>query len=163
MVELSYIALAGAGTSIAASYYIYRRMQQNLDQVYRELDELEENVNDLEVNDRVYNQDQWDEEDLLEENIKKLAEKLSELLRTKHDLGDATTYNEMVEKIEELDVGDPDMKEKVLRFYRKVIKIEYSDEKLDPSEKEELKRNAVDLIKRTGQSLEEKDQDTEEE
>lgn len=155
MALLTYSAIVVAAASAAFSYYVYNRMQKNFNQTYEELDELHDKVGQLSVSDEVINQNKWDEQELLEKNIKNLANKLSDLLSTNYGIEEATTYSEIVDEIQDMEVSDQDMKEEVIEFYNKVIKIEYSGDELDKSEKEQLKKTAVDLIRKTGQSLEE--------
>ena len=149
--NLIFIYSIAATIAGGALFYI---IMQKLSDVEGEIDELEEDVDELEIETHAFEDEpSEDEEDLFQENIHELAERLFNLLKSKHDVKGVTTYQEMAEFIEEMDSDDPDLKSELLEFYDTAIRLEYSDEDLSDDEKEKMKRNAIDLIKRTGQDL----------
>lgn len=146
-----FLSVSAIVVSAVLFYFLYKRVSG----VEEEVDELEDDVKGLEIETRAFEDSGIeDEEDLFEENIRDLAERLFVLLKTKHDVEEVTTYREMTDVLKDMEADDSELKEELLDFYESAIRLEYSDEDLSDSERERMKQTAVDLIKRTGQNLE---------
>jgi len=153
---VSYAPLVLSSAAVASAGIIYYKLNKDLSEVMAEVKELRTDVNGLEIENRAFNESaSEDEEDMFEKNVRDLAEKLFALLKTKHGVDDVTTYREMTDIIEEMDADDDQLKNELLSFYEAAIRLEYSDDELSKEEKERMKQTAIDLIKKTGQSLEE--------
>lgn len=152
---VSYIPMTASLLAIVLAAIVFYIMKRNISRVEEEVDELEQDVKSLEIENRAFDpKGTEDEEDLFEKNVRDLAERLFALLKTKHGVEDVTTYREMADQLEEMDAEDAELKDELLDFYESAIRLEYSDEELSEDEKERMKQTAVDLIKRTGQTLE---------
>lgn len=152
---MSYVPIVLSSVAIAGAGIIYYKLNRDLSEVMDDVKELRTDVNGLEIENRAFNDSTAeDEEDMFEKNVRDLAEKLFALLKTKHGVDDVTTYREMTDIIEEMDADDDQLKEELLNFYEAAIRLEYSDDELSEEEKERMKQTAIDLIKKTGQSLE---------
>lgn len=160
---LLYASITISLIAVGITIYTLKEISYQRRKIDEQISSLKEDVNDLKVTDQVYVQGDWDEDELFESNIMELAEKLTDLLKSKHQLENVTTYSDMVDFLREMNVEDNDMQEEIINFYEKVIKIEYSGKDLSQDEKERLKNTAVDLIKKTGQSQEVQKSDKEEE
>jgi hypothetical protein len=137
--------------------YVYYRFNKQFSELSDEMSDMQRDVESLQIESEAFGQDldqeSLDKDELFEENVRNLAEKLFALLKTKHGMEDVTTYREMEDVIEDMDTDDEKLKEELMNFYESAIRLEYSDEELDEQERERMKQTAVDLIKRTGQSL----------
>lgn len=152
---LTYSPIILSSTAIAATGIVYYKLNRDLADVMSEVEKLQKDVNGLEIENRAFDDSgAEDDEDMFEENVRDLAEKLFALLKTKHGVEGVTTYREMTDVIEDMDADDSQLKDELLNFYEAAIRLEYSDDELSEQEKERMKQTAVDLIKKTGQSLE---------
>lgn len=149
------IPVIASALAIVLTLIVFYILNSNMSEVEEEVDELEQDVKSLEIENRAFDPSgEEDEDELFEKNIRDLAERLFALLKKKHGVEDVTTYQEMVDQLEKMDVDDKELKQELLEFYRSAIRLEYSDEELQEDEKKRMKQTAVDLIKRTGQTLE---------
>lgn len=143
------LAITVLGVSVVGlSVYVWklRKKEQNLEQEY---ETVEEQIQEIQRKNRSL--DDRDVEDGIEEDLDSLASKLMSQLKDQHDL-EATTYKELVEELKILNVDDATLKQDLISFYKLNIKLQYSDEELSDEEKEEIKRRAQDLIRKTEES-----------
>ncbi|MEF8880841.1 MAG: DUF4515 domain-containing protein [Candidatus Nanohaloarchaea archaeon] len=147
-------AVAASSVSVAGVAITYYKFSKEISRITSEMNDIKDDVNSLEIENRAFEDTAADsEENMFENNVRELAEKLFTLLKKKHGVDDVTTYKEMTEAIRDMDAEDDELKNELIDFYQSVTRLEYSDDKLPEDEKESMKRTAIDLIKKTGQSL----------
>lgn len=155
---MTYLPLVLSTGAVIGTGLVYYKFNENYEKLQGQVDNLAEDVNSLEIETRAFRESPGEQEDseenLFQKNVRELAEKLFKLLKSKHQMQEVTTYSEMTDRIEEMDATDDILKEELLEFYESAIRLEYSDEELSEQEKEKMKETAVNLIKRTGQDLE---------
>lgn len=158
MVEgiVAYAPLFASALAIAAIATVYYLLNKKVSAIEETVDKLHQDLEELQIENQAFEDPvvEQDEDDLFEKNIKDLAERLFELLKARNDVEDVTTYREMTDVIKDMDADDPELKDELVDFYESAIRLEYSDDQLSEPEKEKMKRTAIDLIKRTGQSPE---------
>ena len=86
---------------------------------------------------------------LFKQNVVQLARKMFTFLKKKYGLK-ATNYAELVEELKKLNLH-PKFKDQLIDFFNSIILLEYSKESLKESEKRNLKKKAIEMIRRMGQ------------
>lgn len=152
------ISVLLSAAAVTGVVYLYYRFTDRFSRVSKDISDLKRDINSMQIESKAFGDEEIDEDmdqdELFEENVRKLAERLFVLLKTKHDMDDVTTYREMEEVVQDMDTEDEQLKEELMKFYDSAIRLEYSDEELSDEERERMKQTAIDLIKRTGQVLE---------
>lgn len=134
--------------------YLYYKQQKEIKMLEEALIEVRGKVNDLFVENMMFKPDS--ETDLFEEKVEDLADRLFQMLQKKHGV-DVTTYSEMIKELKNTEVGDKELKDEVIDFFDSIIMMKYSEGELDSGERKKIKEEAVDLIKRTGQTIDVED------
>ncbi len=130
--------------------YLHYKQQKEINMLEEAILELRGKVNEMFVENMIFDPDT--ENDLFEQKVEDLADRLFQMLQKKHGI-DATTYSEMIRKLKKMDVKNEDLKNEVIHFLDSIIMMKYSEGELSSEERKDIKKEAVDLIKRTGQSL----------
>ena len=130
--------------------YLYYKQQKEINMLEEAILEVRGKVNEMFVENMMFKPDT--EKDLFEQKVEDLADRLFQMLQKKHGIG-ATTYSEMIRKLKKMDVKNEDLKNEVIHFLDSIIMMKYSEGELDSRERKNIKEEAVNLIKRTGQSL----------
>lgn len=154
LVDYASLALsAGAVVAAGTVYVLHRRkikqIEQQVDQNNRKIDEV------LEFEERVFDEES-DFEDF-EDDLSDLSERLFHLLKQKYDL-QATTYEEAIEKIDEMDVEDEDRQEALESLFKYVTEIEYSEREPSEEQKALIRQAAFKLIRTTAPALRNQEQ-----
>ncbi|MFT4867790.1 MAG: hypothetical protein ACI9LV_000394 [Candidatus Nanohaloarchaea archaeon] len=149
LVDYASLALsAGAVISAGTVYILHRRklngIKEELDQNSRRIDEI------LEFEERVFDEETDFEE--FEDDLSDLSERLFHLLKDKYDL-EVTTYDEAIDKIEEMEVEDEDRKEALKSLFEYVTEIDYGDKEISEEQKALIRQAAFKLIRTTGPAL----------
>lgn len=154
---ITWVALGIGGAALASSVYFYRQLGEKVEDISQEVNDLERDIKSLQIESEAFGEEEiteeMDKDELFEKNVRKLAERLFALLKTKHGVDDVTTYKEMQDVLQDMDSEDQELKEELMDFYETAIRLEYSNEELSEAEREKMKQTAVDLIKKTGQDL----------
>jgi hypothetical protein len=87
-----------------------------------------------------------------ERTVSNLSERLFQLVRAKYDLGEITTYEEMIQALQEMDVED-EVVDDLINFFEYLEKIEYSDEELDEADRAMIRQAAFRLLRKAGSNL----------
>ncbi len=85
---------------------------------------------------------------LFKENVINLARKIFIFLKRRYGLK-STNYAELIEELKKLEIKQ-EFKNQLIEFFDSIILLEYSKNALSESEKKELKKKAVNLIKKMG-------------
>ncbi len=86
---------------------------------------------------------------LFRENVTNLARKIFLFLKKRYGLS-STNYAELVEELKTLNIKSP-LKEELIEFFSSIILLEYSKESLTKAQKRNLKKRAMEIIKKMGQ------------
>lgn len=88
-------------------------------------------------------------DDLLKQNLSSIAKKIFKILKIRAKFK-ATSYPELVEELKNSNL-EPGIKKDLIEFFSSISLIEYSNEPLSEEKKEELKRNALTILKKMEQ------------
>lgn len=142
------LGLAGLSLCIIIFFVLYRKQKV----LESDLSELAEHQKELiNIEERVMEKDPEYED--FEETISNLSERLFSLIKAKYKLEGVTTYDEMVEELEETDRGDEDTREDLIRFFKYIEELEYDDEDLSEADKAMIRQSAFNLLRKAGPSL----------
>jgi hypothetical protein len=155
LVDYAPLAISvGAVISAGAVYVLHRRkisrLEEETDNNSRKIEEI------LEFEERVFDSESEFEE--FEDDLSDLSERLFHLIKNKYNL-EATTYDEAIEKIDNMDVEDEDRKEALEKLFKYVTELEYSDEEPSEEQKAVIRQAAFKLIRTTAPALRNQEQD----
>lgn len=144
------LGLVGAASFISLGLSIlgawkFSRLKERMD----ELSEKTGNLMEIEETVMAKNTNYED----FERTISNLSEKLFALVKKEYGI-EATTYEEMIEELEELD-SDKKLVDDLEKFFRYIEQLEYSDRELTEKDKALVRQAAFRLLRRSGTSLEE--------
>ena len=118
----------------------------------RRMDELSQKTGNLmEIEETVMAKNTNYED--FERTISNLSEKLFALVKKEYGI-EATTYEEMIEELEELE-SDEKIVDDLEKFFKYIEQLEYSDRELTEKDKALVRQAAFRLLRRSGTSLEE--------
>lgn len=126
-------------------YYAYRSKQEMKSKV----SVLESSLEEVKYVENEVFEKSADEEEF-KKNISDISERLFNLIKDKYDLEEVTTYQEMNDALENLDVEDDETKQSLQKLFKYFVKIEYSEEELTEEEKAIVRQAAFSLIRTVG-------------
>ncbi|MDY6773652.1 MAG: hypothetical protein SVS85_00505 [Candidatus Nanohaloarchaea archaeon] len=153
MVEAVTVSLGISVVSLVAVTLTYYRLGKRVKHLEEEKDRLDEKLSRVSLTEEKVLGDTGEIE-MLERNIEDIAERLFQVVKKKYSLEDVTTYEEMIEELEGLDVDDVETRDLILDLFRELVKIQYSEEELPEKNRAYIKQTAYRLIKRAGPRLE---------
>lgn len=149
LIEYSSLVLS-AGAVLAAStvYILHRKKLENLEEQVESNTERVDEI--MEFEERVFENEGESEE--FEKDLSDLSERLFHMLKEKYDL-EVTTYEEAIEKIDEMDVEDEERKQALEELFEYITELEYSDEEPSEEQKALIRQAAFKLIRTTAPAL----------
>lgn len=150
------VILIGASTSIisvglvlAASLIIWRRVK-SLEGEIREISQRQKEVKEIE--NKVLAKDPSYTE--FEKTVSDLAERLFSLAKSAYEMEEVTTYQEMIDRLDDLETQD-ETPEELIGFFEKVDGLKYSEKGLKEAQKALIRQSAYNLIRKVEPSPEE--------
>lgn len=152
MISINTISLGISTASLLAVLTSYLVIRRKLEQKSEQVDQIEQKIEEIQLVENKVFGDSSDPEKF-EENISQLAERLFELIKSKYQLEDVTTYQEMIDKLKSMDEGDEETREDLINLFQYFVELEYSEEELSQEEKAIVRQAAFSLIRRAGPNL----------
>lgn len=148
VVAASLLSLIAVILAAAALFLAKNRLasKQQIKQLRRDFEQVKT------VEDEVLEEGVSYEE--FEKDIDDLAERLFHLVRSKYDF-EAKTYQETIDKLEEMNVEDEKTKQSLIDFFNYLIELDYAEGGLSAEDRAVLRQAAYNLIRKTGHGLEE--------
>ncbi|MFB6099738.1 MAG: hypothetical protein ABEK16_00560 [Candidatus Nanohalobium sp.] len=149
------LAAAGLGVSgftliiTLTLFHLARKRMVELESDLAELSRRQKEL--LEVEEAVMERHPSYED--FEKTVSNLSERLFQLVREKYELGEITTYEEMIQVLQEMDSED-EVVDDLINFFEYLEKIEYSEEELDEADRAMIRQAAFRLLRKAGSSLE---------
>jgi len=142
------IGIILSAISLAFSGFIFYYFKKSEDRLKSEISRQKALLQRIMVEDIMFSESTKGR-DLFKENVVTLARKIFTYLKRRYGLK-ATNYSELVEELRNMDMKTQ-AKEELIDFFNSIILLEYSKRSLDEMKKRELKRKAIEMIKRMGQ------------
>jgi uncharacterized tellurite resistance protein B-like protein len=150
VLEIASIGIAGFTLIVSLTlFHLARKRMVELESDLADIAERQKKLMQIEKGVMEKNPDYEN----FEKTVTNLSERLFQLVKEKYGFGGVTTYEEIIEALEELD-QDEDIIDDLEEFFRYLEKIEYSDEDLDPEDKAIIRQSAFRLLRRAGSGLE---------
>ena len=137
---LSIISLAAVG---GLFYYFRKEIKKMNEEILRQKTVFNKFI----LEDVMFAEDVGSKK-LFKENVINLARKIFIFLKRRYGLK-STNYAELIEELKKLEIKQ-EFKNQLIEFFDSIILLEYSKNALSESEKKELKKKAVNLIKKMG-------------
>jgi len=137
---LSIISLAAVG---GLFYYFRKEIKKMNEEILRQKTVFNKFI----LEDVMFAEDVGSKK-LFKENVINLARKIFIFLKRRYGLK-STNYAELIEELKRLEIKH-EFKKQLIEFFDSIILLEYSKNALSESEKKELKKKAVNLIKKMG-------------
>lgn len=152
MVELASAAVIFSGAISIMALLISMKVVRDTRRIRRNVEKLSNRQSQLmEVEKHVLEKNP-DYEDF-EQTIANLSEKLFTLVKDRYGF-EATTYEEMIEELEDLK-SDDEIVDDLESFFKYLEEMEYSDRELEEEDKALIRQAAFRLLRRAGPALEE--------
>ena len=137
---LSIISLAAVG---GLFYYFRKEIKKMNEEILRQKTVFNKFI----LEDVMFAEDVGSKK-LFKENVINLARKIFIFLKRRYGLK-STNYAELIEELKKLEIKQ-EVRKQLIEFFDSIILLEYSKNTLSESEKKELKKKAVNLIKKMG-------------
>jgi DNA mismatch repair ATPase MutS len=125
-----------------------------------ELERISEQTGNLMQMEKYVLEKEPDYEDF-ERTISNLSERLFALVKDRYET-EATTYEEMIDELEDMSDGD-EIVDDLVSFFEYMEEMEYSDTELSEKDKALIRQAAFRLLRRAGPALEELEVQSQEE
>lgn len=149
------IVIIGAATGglsallvLSASVLIWKRAKDLEDRV----DLLSKKQNEIrKVESKILAEDPSYEE--FEKTVSDIAERLFSITKSRYEMKDVTTYQEIIEKLDRIE-DEEDYTDDLRDFFQKIENMKYSEEGLSQAEKALIRQSAYNLIRKVEPDLE---------
>ncbi len=148
---LEILSLGIAGFTLIVSLTLFHLARKRMVELESDLAKVAERQKKLMQIEKGVMEKNPDYEDF-EKTMRNLSERLFQLVKEKYSLSGATTYEEIIESLQEME-EEGEIVEDLIDFFKYLEKIEYAEEELKPEDKAIIRQSAFNLLRRAGSDL----------